>query len=197
MINPANNTFIFEALGAQLERLTPDPLEIVVCGGAALQALGLVARATRDVDVLAVVRADPAGPILLTADPLPAALAEAAARVGRDLGLPAGWLNAGPTGLLTEGLPEAFVGRLHRRVFGERLVVQFTGRFDQICFKLYAALNGGGPRHLADLEALGPTPAEVAGAARWILTQDAGPQFPDLVRFFLRETGYSDVADSL
>lgn len=196
-LDPANNTAVFAALGAQLEALTPHPVEIVVCGGAALQALGLVARTTRDVDVLAVAHAGPQGVALRTADPLPAPLAEAARRVARDFGLPDGWLNPGPTGLLTEGLPGGFTDRLTRRPFGPRLAVHFIGRFDQVCFKLYAALNGGGTRHLADLSALRPTDAEVDAAARWALTQDAGPQFPDLVRSFLRHVGYPDVADTL
>jgi hypothetical protein len=42
------------ALGDQLERTTTDEIAIVVCGGSALQVLGLVERTTRDVDVLAI-----------------------------------------------------------------------------------------------------------------------------------------------
>jgi hypothetical protein len=113
------------------------------------------------------------------------------------LGLPADWLNAGPTDLLREGLPEGCADRLHTHRFGQRLVVHFIDRFDQICLKTYAAINGDSQRHLADLRALNPTEDEMLTAARWTLTQDAADFFPDLVRDFLRKVGYPDVAERL
>jgi hypothetical protein len=51
-----------------------------VVGGSALLALGLISRATRDVDVLAIVD----GEELTSAQPLPAALVGAAQTVARD-----------------------------------------------------------------------------------------------------------------
>jgi hypothetical protein len=43
---------ILSALGEQLEEIASKPLELLVCGGSALNVLGLVQRATKDVDVL-------------------------------------------------------------------------------------------------------------------------------------------------
>jgi hypothetical protein len=63
--------------------------------------------------------------------------------------------------------------------------------------KTYAALNSGEARHLTDLRALKPSDDEMLVAARWTVTQDALDEFPDLVRSFLRKTGFTDVADRL
>jgi len=192
------------ALADQWEELTPtdETLTLVVCGGSALQVLGLVeARTTRDVDVLAlatsVIENGNASLTLLTSEPLPQKLVEAAERVARDFTLPANWLNSGPTDLLTEGLPDGFSSRLHPQHFGAtgRLTILFADRVDQICLKMYAAVNGGGTRHLTDLRALHPTDEELLFAALWTITQDAADFFPELVRDFLRQVGYGNVAD--
>ena len=50
---PRNLDLLMGALGEPLARLRAEPLALVVCVGAALGALGLVLRTTRDVDVLA------------------------------------------------------------------------------------------------------------------------------------------------
>jgi len=81
---------------------------IVVIGGSALNLLGMVARATTDVDILAFAALDRGGTPRLSrpgAD-LPGPLSEAADIVARDLGLDPHWLNTGPEsqGL---GLPQA------------------------------------------------------------------------------------------
>lgn len=189
---------VLSALGEQVSERTDEPIGMVICGGSALLSLGLVQRTTRDVDVLAVVKNTEAGsPLLLTAEPLPPVLVEAAKVVQRDFNLPEDWLNAGPTDLLTEGLPEGCAERLHRFSYGERLTVYFIDRVDQICLKMYAALNGDTQRHLADLRALAPTIEELLFAAHWTLTQDGADFFPELVRDFLRKVGYPDVAERL
>jgi hypothetical protein len=46
---------IFTALDHQVEVYGRSPLKLVVCGGTALSALGLVMRTTKDVDVLGAV----------------------------------------------------------------------------------------------------------------------------------------------
>jgi hypothetical protein len=134
------------ALADQLQSLGSHA-EIVVIGGSALTALGLVRRATRDVDLLAV---SENGELRL-AEPLPQALLTARAAVAADFGLAEDWLNPGPTDLLTWGLPEAFMSRVVTRPYGTALVVHFAGRLDQIHFKLFAMVDQGGGRHESDL----------------------------------------------
>jgi hypothetical protein len=90
-----------ELLGAVSEQLAllDERHTIAVGGGSALIALGLVSRATRDVDVVAVLR----GKELVSAEPLPASLLDAANIVARDFGLPSQWLNAEPAPLFDLG----------------------------------------------------------------------------------------------
>lgn len=90
------------ALADQLQALDSQ-VEIVVVGGSALTALGLVRRATRDVDLLAIVVNDELRP----AEPLPRALLAARAAVAADFGLAENWLNPGPTDLLKWACPRA------------------------------------------------------------------------------------------
>lgn len=62
---------ILSALGDQLEDLVATPIELLVCGGSALNILGLVQRTTDDVDILAIVKRNTQGSILFVkADPL-------------------------------------------------------------------------------------------------------------------------------
>ncbi|MGH3297747.1 MAG: hypothetical protein ACRDP7_38735 [Trebonia sp.] len=175
------------ALADQLQALGGH-VEIVVIGGSALTALGLVRRATRDVDLLAIAENGE----LRLAEPLPQILLAARAAVAADFGLAEDWLNAGPTDLLKWGLPEGFMSRVVTRSYGTTLVVHFAGRLDQIHFKLFAMVDQGGGRHEADLRALGPTPGELAGAARWSMTQDPSPGYRSVLKDALRFLGVDD-----
>ena len=88
---------ILSALGEQLEQLAGEVIEILVCGGSALNVAGLIQRTTKDVDVLACINRTGTGDVLLIkADPLHPALIAAAKKVARDFNLPETWLNAGP-----------------------------------------------------------------------------------------------------
>lgn len=80
---------------------------IVVIGGAALNLLGIVERATTDIDILAFAQKTGAGTPELVEAPelLPSPLMRAAHIVGGDLGLADGWLNAGPAAQWRSGLP--------------------------------------------------------------------------------------------
>ncbi|HEX9481819.1 MAG TPA: hypothetical protein VF927_06930 [Solirubrobacteraceae bacterium] len=155
------------ALGEQLT-LREGSYTIAVVGGSALLALGLVPRTTRDIDVVAVLEGDE----LISAEPLPAKLLEAAAVVAADFGLAADWLNAGPAQLVEFGLPDGFLARATRHRYGPALTVLFASRVDQIHFKLYAVVDQGAGRHLSDLTALDPSEGELLQAARWTRTQD-------------------------
>ena len=178
---------LFGALAEQLHALG-SRAEIVVIGGSALTALGLVKRATRDVDILAI--ADNGE--LRLAEPLPQALLTARAAVAADFGLAENWLNAGPTDLLKWGLPEGFMSRVVTRSYGVALVVHFASRLDQIHFKLFALVDQGGGRHETDLRALSPTPAELTAAARWSITQDPSPGYRSVLVDALRVLGVDD-----
>jgi hypothetical protein len=163
---------LFGALAEQLQALGCH-LEIVVIGGSALTALGLVGRATRDVDLLAIAENGE----LRLAEPLPETLLAARAAVAADFGLAEDWLNAGPTDLLRWGLPEGFMSRVVTRSYGTGLIVHFASRLDQIHFKLFAMVDQGGGRHEADLRALNPAQSELVAAARWSVTQDPSPGY--------------------
>jgi hypothetical protein len=166
-----------QALGSQIG--------IVVIGGSALTALGLVKRATRDVDLLAVA----VNGELRLAQPLPEALLSARAAVAVDFGLDEDWLDAGPTDLLRWGLPEAFMSRVVTRFYGRTLIVHFAGRLDQIHFKLYAMVDQGGGRHETDLRALTPNRDELVAAARWSITQNPSPGYRSVLEDALHVLG--------
>jgi hypothetical protein len=163
-------------------------IEIVVIGGSALTALGLVRRVTRDVDVLAI--ADKGK--LHLAEPLPDALLSARAAVARDFGLDQNWLNPGPTDLIKWGLPNGFMTRVVTRHYGPALDVHFAGRVDQIHFKIFAMVDQRGGRHETDLRALEPTAAELIAAARWSITQDPSPGYRSVLVEALRYLGVDD-----
>ena len=98
-----------ELLSELAERLTAleARYELVVVGGSALLALGIVSRATRDVDVVAF--DDGAG--LTPANPLPEALERARDMVARDLVVAPDWLNGAASDIARFGLPEGFMSR--------------------------------------------------------------------------------------
>lgn len=176
------------ALAEQLAA-TGHRYELVVIGGSGLLALGLIERATRDVDILALRFGDE----LDRAKPLPANLETARDRVARDFSLPDDWLNPGPTDLLEFGLPAGFIERLERRDYGDGLTVYFASRYDQIHFKLYALVDQGPGKHEDDLRALSPTEAELLAAARWSRTHDPSEGYGRVLREVLSHLGVRDV----
>lgn len=178
---------LLSALAEQLRPLGAS-LEIVVIGGSALTALGLVRRTTKDVDLVAIAQDGE----LQLARPLPEALLTARALVARDFGMDEDWLNPGPTDLLRWGLPQGFMSRVVTKRYGPGLQVHFAGRVDQVHFKLFAMVDQGGGRHEADLRALAPSPTELIAAARWSLTQDASPGYRTVLADALRYLGVDD-----
>jgi hypothetical protein len=107
---------------------------------------------------------------------------------------PASLAQPGPSQALEFGLPDGFVDRLERRDYGPSLAVYFASRYDQIHFKLYAAVDEGGPgKHEADLRALAPTEAELIAAARWSRSHDPSPGYAEELRGALEFLGVSDV----
>jgi hypothetical protein len=111
--------------------------------------------------------------------------------VGAALGLTEKWLNNGPASLFDFGLPNGFERRVTVRRYGA-LEVHVVGRYDMICFKLYAAVDHSGVRtskHLTDLRALEPTVDELLMASRWSRTHDDSDGFLQELRRILAQLG--------
>jgi len=184
---------ILEALDRQIGVHGGVSLGLVVCGGTALSALGLVMRTTKDMDVLGSVSETQNRVIIQSIKKFPEWLVEAANRVGRDFDLPERWLNLGPASQVESGLPEGFDKRLVKKAYGQYLTIYFISRLDQIHFKLYASVDQDG-YHVHDLFALKPTENEMEMAAKWVLTQDVSEMFKALVKDFLEIHNYGDTA---
>jgi hypothetical protein len=160
---------------------------ILVVGGSSLLLLGLIDRPTADLDVIGTA----VGEHYVRADAIPEPLATAARDVGAALGLGADWINAGPSSLFDFGLPNGFESRVSVRLFGS-LEVHIAGRYDLICFKLYAAVDHSGQRlskHFLDLQDMTPTDDELFTAARWTRTHDPSEGFLRELVKILRSLG--------
>jgi hypothetical protein len=168
--------------------------EVVLIGGGNLILRGLVTRpTTRDLDLLGEWTADGIKPMR----PMPEPLRNAVGDVARTHGLASDWVNLGPESLLDLGLPEGFVERLERHDYGG-LVSWLAGRFDMVCFKLYAAVDQGPrSRHLQDLRELQPGLDELLAAARWTMTHDPSPGYRSLLVDTLRRLGVEGADASL
>jgi len=163
--------------------------EIVVCGGSALIALSLVARTTQDIDIVALMHDGN----LIASEPLPQHLTSAAQKVGRILNFPDTWLNNGPASQFQMGFPDGFLTRLHPYVVGEKLVVHYIDRRDQIFFKTFASADRGG-YHVSDLKQLSPTEEELIAAAKWCQTQDVSPEFRSILKEMFIQIGWANVS---
>jgi hypothetical protein len=196
--NILNKAFL--TLGALLEESLATTMDIVVCGGSSLIATGLVSRTTKDVDIVAMLDSNKN---IVAAQPLPEILLKAAGMVAASMNLPAFWLNNGPKSIVNPrlpnfGLPGGFSQRLKNRAYGKSLNVYFLDRIDQIYFKLFAAVDLGGPsRHLDDLNSLSPTDDELYDAAQWVKIQDPSESFMEMMKTMLRMTGHERVAERL
>jgi hypothetical protein len=171
---------------------------LVVCGGAALNAMRLIQRTTKDVDIVALMDSSNQ---LVDPAPLPEELLVAAKEVADTLNLPDDWLNNGPSsgegGLFRLGLPDGYKDRLVSNYQGEKLTVYYISRLDQIHFKLYAAVDQLGSYHASDLRQLSPSDEELIQAIQWATTHDPSEGFQVAIKLFLREFGYEQLADKI
>ena len=184
MIEPDRLESILTALGTLLGQrgLT---YELVTIGGASLALRGLVFRPTQDLDVVAVV----VDGQMRKVKPLPEDLLRAARDVAAEFQLSDRWLNSGPSDLMDFGLPEGFADRAEIRRFGP-LTLRIAGRFDQICFKVYAAVDQApGSRHLDDLRELKPSADELFAAGRWARSHDPSDGFLSQLRLLVKAFG--------
>lgn len=159
-------------LGSVLqERKTPySPL---IVGGSGLLLLRLIDRSTGDLDVIGM--SDNGRYVKI--ESLPRPLAEAAVQVAQALELSEDWLNTGPASLMDSGLPQGWEERIEVRRY-DALESHVPSRFDQICFKLYAAVDRGpDDKHFRDLRMLQPSADELKKAARWTVTHDPSEPF--------------------
>ena len=107
---PGNFDEALQLLNGRLALDGAPRYNLVVCGGTALNATGLISRTTKDVDIVALMDD---GEMLLDPAPLPQPLVDAALVVAENMGLPNDWLNNGPSsddgGLFRLGLPVAIM----------------------------------------------------------------------------------------
>lgn len=185
---------LFDALAAEIARRDMPHVELCVIGGTALNAAGLANRPTKDVDVVGLGVRSAGSLIVQKASPFPEPLVSAVTAVARQFGLPADWLNCGPTDLIDHGLPPGFEERLSSTRHGATLTVHYASRLDQICFKTFAAADSAG-RHLTDLLSLGPTEDEMRFAVSWVRNQDDSAAFTKQLALLLGYLGMSHVVD--
>ncbi len=196
-LESSNINEIFQALNAQIGVSGGVRINLVICGGTALAALGLIERTTRDADVLGIIEMAKNKAHIFSIKKFPDWLTRAAQVVARDFGLPANWLNLGPASQVESGLPDGFIKRLVPKKYGKYLTVHYISRIDQIHFKLYAAVDRG-DYHVQDLLALRPSMEEIATATQWVLTQDVSETFRLILKDFLKRIlGYDQIAQSI
>jgi hypothetical protein len=187
-----------QLLDGRLKLNQSSSFSLVVCGGTALNAMHLIQRTTKDVDIVALMDSNNH---LIDPAPLPEELLVAAKEVADTLNLPQDWLNNGPSSgdgdLFRLGLPSGFKERLTKNYHGEKLTVYLVSRLDQIHFKLYAAIDQFGSYHASDLKQLSPSDEELLGAVRWATTHDPSEGFREATKLFLREFGYERLADKI
>lgn len=174
-----------------------EPVEWVVCGGAAMGLQGLRSRTTRDVDVLG----EWDGTVLELVEDFPPVVTKCIEKVTEKhselRGLGANWINLGPRRLVAYGLPSGFEQRMTSLRFGQHLTLHLLGRSDLLALKLYAAADERGPRqeiHVQDIEALRPTFRELDTAVDWIRGL---PDFEEkrlALKEVARELGHDDLA---
>jgi hypothetical protein len=189
-----------QRLGTRLLYDYAAPINLVVCGGSALNVLNIASRTTRDVDVLAIVEETAEGVRLRHDQPLSKAFCNVVAEVGRDLGLEEDWLNMGPKDVLEiYGAPRGMTERWERREYGPSLTVHFVSRLDQVHLKLLAATDPKAePRHLEDLvNRIKPTVAEVRVAVAWLLGRKTSPGFRGNVRRAVEALGYDNISHDI
>ncbi len=193
--NTRNIQRSLEALGEKMEFYRCRPVGLVVCGGAALNVLGVLHRPTKDIDVLALGR-EQEGLVHLEEPYLCEEIRKCVREIADDFQLPEVWLNTGPRELFKKGLPEGIEKRLKKENYGSRLNVYWLSREDMVCLKLYAAASRSGrqQQHVQDLDMLRPNDNELEKALDWTLKQDDSEEFKEPLRRLLCDMGHNDLA---
>ncbi|MFA5857587.1 MAG: DUF6036 family nucleotidyltransferase [Elusimicrobiota bacterium] len=185
-------------LGVLLEaNNTVSPINLVVCGGAALIITGTITQrvVTKDVDVIAIISNNLVD--IIECAKLPEAVIDAKDKVAANLGLDTDWLNTQFSHIVKDGLPKGFESRLIPKKYGKSLTVYFVGREDQICFKLLAAADSKLTKHFDDLQELKPTAVEIQNAVDWILGHESRINYKYDIKYIVRRLGYETIADRI
>lgn len=138
--------------------------QTVIIGGAALIAMGVITRATKDMDCLF--------------PEIPDEIKQASQDFAREnpaLDLVDNWLNNGPMSLVND-LPEGWRERLVEVYTGQAVVLQTLGRTDLLKTKLFALCDR--LEDWADCIALAPVPEELDGCLPWVTARDGNPDWP-------------------
>ena len=178
-------------LGEELERRGVAPCHLVVCGGSALLATGVVSRVTRDVDVLAM-RGEVDGEISC-AYPLSEEIRNAVADVAVELDLQNNWMNASTAMLIgpLEDLPREIWQDMEERSYGTSLRISYVGRRGQIFLKFRALVGRAEDRDADDLKALAPDVAQCREAIESVRkTQVVDAESERRLRKILIELGH-------
>ncbi|MCM8539265.1 MAG: DUF6036 family nucleotidyltransferase [Lentisphaeraceae bacterium] len=138
--------------------------ESIIIGGAALLTMGIINRATRDVDCL-----DPK---------IDEKIKEVSIKFAHQEGLDENWLNNGPEDLKSD-LPTDWKERIIEIYKGKSITLWTLGRIDLLRTKLYAYCDR--QQDLQDCILLAPTEEELNEIRPWLLERDANPDWPDHV----------------
>lgn len=144
--------------------------KLYICGGAALNLLGISSRQTADIDVLSPV---------LSED-----LKSAANRVSEKLGLQADWLNNGAVDLLNY-FDSKWQDRSTLVFSTSNLSVYSLSRIDLLNSKVWAACDR--MQDIPDVVAMKPTEEELSEAKEWVLKCDAAEIWPAIVEQCISE----------
>jgi hypothetical protein len=189
-------TRALEMVGKLLTQRRQGPYHLVVCGGSALVARGLISRSTIDVDLLASVNhLEGECEIRPLPYPMPADLTKAARDVAGEMDLRANWLNGNASLMFPElgDLPEWFWRDVERRPYGMDLTVDYISRRGQLLLKVYAALNREEERDVEDLRALAPDRTETLEAVRWVLRNMTALEHRERLPHLLGIFGHEDI----
>ncbi|NBQ33574.1 MAG: hypothetical protein EBU21_16760 [Proteobacteria bacterium] len=145
-------------------------LDAVIVGGTALVLLGIISRATKDVDVLYP---------NLSPDVIGAAREFARQRRATGETLVDDWLNNGPHAIIPD-LPPDWMQRVNPVYEGQALTIAVPDRPELLATKLFALCDRG--TDLADCLALDPSAAELATVLPWLVSRDAHVGWPAHVR---------------
>lgn len=142
--------------------------EVTIIGGAALLIMGVIDRATQDVDCL-----DPE---------IPETIQKAAIQFAGDykkFKLKNTWLNNGPKDLRSD-LPDGWQKRVIGLHKSNGIHIQTLGRMDLLKTKLFAYCDR--QQDEQDCISLAPTAEELQDSIEWLIERDGNPLWPEHVK---------------